>query len=573
MIWKQRPHDERREEMLLKQGKAKLLSRLLAQRNINPDSADDFISSEYEKMSHPFTLHDCEKAAKIFLEVVKNKGSVTCLVDYDVDGVLSGVMLKELCNVFDLECRVFLPSRYDHGYGLNDRSVKDFMEKYPDPSNLLIVADCGTNNKDQIEKLKAYGIKQVIVIDHHLQGNKDNISTNADALVSWHFGGTCEMCAAGEIYQFIRGIHQLNRKVSPVEFLTYAAVATIADVSPIISDNRIIVKNGLTSYAINHVVASGLISLMKQSKIYAPVLTQEAVSFKIAPKINAAGRIDSPDIVYSLFTERDPEIASQMADFVAGYNDQRKVLQKEIEAEAIEIGKKHPETFTHGMLVCNSRWKIGVVGIVASRLTEEFNMPALVIGNYNGTWKGSGRSIKGVNIKEILDKCPELFVTYGGHAGAVGCAIRDDKIDKAGEIFNDACRRYFEENKISIDACSLYDAKVDAKIITPKTAEMLSQNLYPYCEANNSEPVFMLPDATIYNFSTKEGAGWKLASFNAERKGVTIEHPFKTFNGKFNQSLEGKKVDILFTFPQIYEKKPNEYSNNFELFVVDIVEK
>lgn len=572
MIWKQRPHDERREEILLKQGKSKLLSRLLAQRNINPDSANDFISSEYEKMSHPFTLHDNEKAAKIFLEVVKNKGIVGVSSDFDADGILSSVMLKELCNVFDLKCGVFIPHRLDHGYGLNDKSVKAFMEKYPNPPDLLIIADCGTNSKDQVEKLREYGVKQIIIIDHHLQGSKENISTNADAMVSWHFGGTCEMCACGEIYQFIRAIHQLNKKVAPIEFLSLAAIGTIADMSPIISDNRIIVKNGLTSYAINHVVASGLVAMLKQSRIYQPVLTQEAVSFKIAPKINAAGRVANPDIVYGLFTERDPDIAYQIAEFVAGYNDQRKAIQKEIEIEAIEQAKTKIDNFTHGMLVHQSDWKIGVVGIVASRLTEEFNMPALVIGNHNGVWKGSGRSIKGVNIKEVLDKCSELFMTYGGHAGAVGCTIKNELIDEAASIFNDACKRYFEENNISRDSCSFYDAKVDAKLIVPKTAEMLAQSLYPYCEANNSEPIFMLPDATIFNITTKEGTGWKLTSFNVERKGVRIEYPFKTFNAKFGQSMEGKKVDLLFTFPQIYEKKPNEYST-FEIFVTDIIEK
>lgn len=571
-MWKLRPYDKAKEEQLIKSGKSKLMARLLAQRNIETDHVDKFIASEYQNISSPFSLAGVEKAAKVFVEAIKNKWKILSSGDYDVDGILSSVMIKELCNAVGLECQFFLPSRLEHGYGLGQKTIAALIEKMAKKNykpDLLIVLDCGSNSYNEIEQLKQH-IPHVIVIDHHLLDKTH--APNVDALVSWHLGGTCEMCTCGEVYQFIRGVYQLtgNKAINPIEYLTLSAIGTVADVMPIVSDNRIIVKNGLTSYAINHVVSSGLTALLKASNINAPVLTQMDVSFKIAPKINAAGRIDEPDIIYGLFTERDPDMALKIANFVGTYNDERKELQKKIEGEAITQVEAAEEKFTHGILVRDD-WHVGVVGIVASKLTEKFYKPALVIGNNNGIWKGSGRSVKGVNLKAILDMCPEIFEGYGGHEAAVGVTLKNDSLETAADVFNAACKKYYELNKISFEECNFFDAKVNAQLINPKTAEVFTDSLYPYCDENNAEPVFMLPDALIHNTSINQGKGWRLLTFHASRD-IDIPYPFKVFGHKFGQALEGRKADIFFSFCQIPEKPRNQYET-FELMVKDIVLK
>jgi single-stranded-DNA-specific exonuclease len=378
------------------------------------------------------------------------------------------------------------------------------------------------------------------------------------------------MCACGEIYQLIRGIYQLiqpSKKLNTIEFLSYAAIATIADISPIVGDNRIIVKNGLTSYAINHVLGSGLMALLKQSNIHNPVLTQADVSFKIAPKINAAGRISSPDIAYKLFIERNPSAAEELAKCLGQYNNERKELQKKIEEQAICLVQENINDFTHGILVCDKNWHIGVVGIVAARIAEVFNKPTLIVGCNGGFCKGSGRTIPGVNIKEILDMCPELFEGYGGHEGAVGITISPDKLKNAGKIFNAACKKYFEQYNINPEPFLYYDAKIKSEIVNPKTAELIYKNLYPYCVENNAEPIFLLSKAIINRVSVSNGANWQLLTIFVNN----IPHPFKTFNTKFDANLSGKTVDLYFSFQQIYELPPNKFSNNFELMVRDIV--
>jgi len=570
-IWKQKPHDQEKESYFLKQGKSKLLSRLLSQRNIDLTSIDDFMSSEYQNLSHPFSLHDVEKAAKIFVDVASQNGRIAVIGDYDVDGVVSSTMIKELCTGLKLNCSVFIPSRLNHGYGLNVKTIKAFLEGLKAIPDLLIVTDCGTNSYDEIRQLKEYGIKKVIIIDHHLTVNK--IATNADALVSWHLGGTCEMCSCGEVFQFIRGIHQFNKKVSPIEYLTYAAVGTIADCTPIVKDNRIIVKNGLSTYAINHILASGLMALMKQSRINSPSLTQMDISFKIAPKINAAGRMAEADIVHSLLIERDLDIATKFAEYLTGYNDERKALQRRIEEEAIVCTESDSDNTTHGILIWCKGWHVGVVGIVASRLVEIYNKPVLVIGENNGVMKGSGRSVIGVNIKEILDLCPEIFVTYGGHAGAVGVTLKEEYKNDAASIFNEACKKYYKDNNITRKNCSYYDAKLSAKLICPETSKVFAETLYPYCDENNAEPIFMLPDAIIKTPTFKEDdkRTWKLMTFYAERE-MSITYPFKMFSPKWGTEIEGRKADIYFSFPQLRELKANKW-DNFELMVTDIVFK
>jgi single-stranded-DNA-specific exonuclease len=571
-MWESKSYDKNTEELFLKQGKARLLARLLAQRKIDPLSVEEFIQSDYKGLSHPHALNDVDKAALLFCNIAKEKGRIAVIGDYDCDGIISSVMIKELCNVFNLDCSVFLPSRLDHGYGLNDETVKDFLKKNKKKPNLLFIVDCGTNSKDQVQKLFDSGIENIVIIDHHLPS--ESIALNASALISWHLSksanGFKEMCSCGEVFQFIRGIRWLTKKVDPVEFLTYAAIGTIADVSSIMGDNRIIVKNGLTEYAINHVVSSGLKALMRQSKIYSKNLTQHDVAFKIAPRINAVGRVYSPDIVYGLLIERDPEIATNTAEYIVDYNEERKKIQKAIEDEAIALANK--QNSKSGILVVNEKWHIGVVGIVASRLVELFNKPAIVVGKLGEVWKGSGRSVKGVNIKEILDLCPELFEAYGGHAGAVGVTLKPKMTEKAGKVFDKACHKYYTQKSIPKEVINYYDAKLDIKLITPLTSALLRECLYPYCDENNSEPIFMIPDATIVDTTVMEKEHWRLLTFFIERNGQRCPHPFKFFTKKYGTEIEGRIMNVLFSFPQHDNFEASKFSQ-FELYVTDIIPK
>lgn len=563
-MWKLKDINVEKEQLFKNNNVSPLLSRLMAQRNINHH--ESFLKADYNSLSNAYSLKGVEEGVKIFASHVKNKSRIAVIGDYDADGVISSTMIHELCKVFKLSCNVFLPSRFDHGYGLNPKTIKSFKEKFVSPPDLLFVLDCGTTNFDDVKDLKEWGVKDIIIIDHHIPGDESKVSTNASVLINWHISkDSHEMCACGEVFQFIRGIRMMTNKVNPIEFLSYAAVGTIADSSPINYDNRIIVRHGLGEYALNHIRASGLKILMNLCKIRSPYMTQMDVSFKLAPRINAVGRLDKPDLVFRLLTQEDVTLADELAKQVDDFNNQRKEIQSKIESQALLYLENYK--YKNGIIVIDSNWHIGIVGIVASRVAEIKGKPTLILGSHDGKLKGSGRTIHGINIKKILDDCSFMFEKYGGHAAAIGCVLKDEYKDKAAEIFDAACEKYMN-NLTTEEVCSYYDAALKAHSINENLAVELRDKLSPYCNESNSEPIFKINNVKIYNVNSKEGEGWRLLTFNAHSNDVEIPYSFKTFSSKFNTDIEGRTVNIYFQFPQRWNV--NDIYSPFDLSVVDM---
>ncbi len=565
-IWKQRERDIEKEKALVEQGHHKLVARLLAQRNIPLDIAKNFVDPSYANISHPHVINDMEKAVDIFLSVIQNKGKIAVLGDYDADGIVSSSMMFELCKVFGNECSVFIPSRFKHNYGLSAKSSKDFKEKHENSiPDLLFLLDCGSNNFNEIKDLKEWGVKQIIVIDHHII-SEDRASTNADCFVTWHLSeNKQEMCTCGLVFQFIRGVRWKTKKVNPISFLTYAAIGTIADVSPIIGDNRIIVKNGLSGYALNSITSAGLYSLVGNDVLSKGYITQEDVSFRIAPRINATGRMDSAEKAFGLLTESDPGMADKIAKHVLTFNEDRKDIQKKAEIEAVEIISNNKEHYPHGVFVFDKSWSIGVAGIIASRLVETFYKPTIVLGFYDGAWRGSGRSIPGVNVKEILDDCKEMFITYGGHAAACGVNLKLEYLPTCNKIFNDACQRYLEKHQVPTQIIRHYDAQLKINAINEDTVQILAEKMAPYCGNMNPEPTFMIKDATIIDIDIKEYKKYTLLKFKIEKDGQVLDRYFSSFqlHSRFGYELQGMRVNVYFKMPQSIDSR-------FELQAVDL---
>ena len=564
MEWKEKKYDKYKESILVKNGMHRMTARLLSQRDINTEKCSDFVSGQYKNLSHPYKLHDVEKSVKIFLDVAKNKGKISIIGDYDADGIISSTMLKELCNNFNLECEVFLPSRLEHGYGLNEKTIKTFLDKTNTIPDLLIVTDCGSNNYKEIEMLKKSGVSKIIIIDHHTI-DKSLLSTNADGLISWHLTeGFNEMCACGQVFHFIRGIRWMTKKVSPIEFLTYAAIGTISDVSPLIGDNRIVVRNGLTEYAINHIIGVGFNSLLNHSKIHPSALTQSDVSFKIAPRINAVGRLSDPNIVHQFLIERDVGQANGLAEFICDYNDKRKQIQEEIEKK---IDKKINNEMSHGILVYDESFHIGVVGIVASRIVDRYKKPVIVIGFHNGEWKGSGRSIGGIDIKQLADDCSHIFSKYGGHQSAIGVTLNNDYLKNAHKIFNSVCEKHIESIGDNVD--KQFDAVINPKSISIEIANVILRDIYPYTSDLNEEPIFKLNNVLVSDTNFIEKDNWSLIKFRANRKDYQIPYDFQLFSPPFGSEIDGRTVNLIFKFPQKINDPINQYYQ-FHLELIDV---
>jgi single-stranded-DNA-specific exonuclease len=567
-MWQPKIHNPDVEKALLKASCNRLLARLLSQRNISADDYNKFLEVKYENIEHPFKLAGMEKALKVFKEVVKNKGKSTkalIYTDYDCDGLMSAAIIKELCMILGLDCKTLISSRLKTGYGLSDKSLSVIKELAKDyKPDLLFVLDSGSNNEKEIIELKLYGIDKVIIIDHH-ELDPEKQTKSADAFVNWHLNNHEEMCAAGEVFQFIRAVRTLTKKIDPIQFLSMASIATIGDAMPIKGINRIIVKNGLKKYALNHVVGYGISTLMFNNKIRN--LTQTDVAYKIVPLLNAVGRMGDADLAYRFLVDSNRDRVEGMAKLLDGFNTERKRLQKKIEIEVEKIIKKNPKDYPHGVLVYNPEWETGIVGIVAAKIVEKFKKPALVAGEINGEIKGSSRCPHTLNIKDILDNCKQIFENYGGHAQAAGVTLNRNFLNEANKLFNEACKKYTDEHSIVNEETSYYDAELKIDSVSLETAKTLLNNLYPYCNQTNPEPIFKISSVRIENCQLFEPKGWKILSFSMSKNGVKSKLSFKMFTDKFGTELEGTKVNLYFQFPQSYE---NDNFGKYQLSVIDI---
>jgi len=568
MKWTQRPINAETEKAFIAQGKNKLLARLLAQRDIPPNRSEEFLKSQYDQLPMPpHALKGVKEAADLFYSIAQRKGTVFCAADYDCDGVISATMIKELCNVFGLKCQVFLPSRTEHGYGLTEKSLKSIREMIKTPVDLMFITDCGSNNENEVVEIKKSLAKHVIILDHHLV-DPLKMSKSADVLINWHLQDDfLETCACGEVFHLIRAIRWLSKKVDPIKFLSYAALGVLADVSPIIGNNRIIVKNGMTENSFNNILASGLNALLINSNLYPDNVTQTDILFKIAPKINAAGRIATPDLAYNLLIETNPDIAGKMANNLKELNDERKKIQKAIESEAIKMVESDREKYKYGIIVYKPEWKGGIIGIVASKLVEKFSLPAIILCKHGEMIKGSGRSLENINVKEILDGCSEMLLGHGGHSLACGATLKPEYLDKANGIFNKACKAYYEKNGYpkSVD---YYDISLSPKLITLESASMIKDTMYPYCSQYNPEPIFVLKDAVIENPEVVTRGAWTILSFSASKNGEKTSLRFKTFDDTKGIEISGCKANIYFNFPQELEK--NRFNQDPTLNVVEL---
>jgi len=560
-MWKLRQHNTEKEKAYLEMGKGRLMARLLSQREcITPDNLDEFTNASYSSLSHPHSLKGTEEAARIFCKTVSEGKSIGIVGDYDVDGIASATMLSELCyslsgNVFG----VFLPSRFRHGYGLSSKAIEDFLTTPKGVPDLLIIADCGANNEPEIQAIRKLGVKNIIIIDHHIVSGK-TASKSADALINWRLCDKEEMCAAGQVYQFIRAVRCLTGKVDPIEYLAYAAIATIADSVPVIGDNRIIVKNGLTESTLSRVTSCGLGSLLESNRIDYHNLTQKDVAFRVAPRLNAAGRMYEPDIAHGLLTEKNPDDAMKVAKLLEGYNDERKKLQKQAENDAFDTLSIDKKRYQHAIALLNPDWHLGVLGIVASKIVDAFGLPT-IIGTVTkeGMVRASIRSIPEVDLVPVLEDCKNVSEECGGHSAAGGLTVPQENFEEFARAFSEACGKH---KASATQHARLYDAALKPETICVDTAVELVNTLYPYCQQNNPEPIFLTPRGKLRQMSLASGKGWDRLSFRIEGSNGNLSSQFVTFRPKVGTDYEGELVDVYFSLPQ---------GGNFQPTVEDII--
>jgi len=403
-------------------GISKILAQLLVNRGIyNTEEAEEFLKANLSHLLDPNSFLDMPRAVDLIKKSAKNKERVMVFGDYDVDGLTALTLLKTTLSKIGLEPMHYLPHRIKEGYGLTKNILNIAKQK---KIKLLITADCGMGNLEQIKELRRNNI-EVIVTDHHEPIGKE--LPPASVLIN------PKLKNSGYKYRDLAGVGVAYKLCQALtndmlfEDLDLVSLGTIADVVPLTGENRVIVKEGLLRLSSTKRI--GLKALIENSGIKNKKITSEFVSFILGPRINASGRMDSAEISLNLLMSQKEEEAQKLAELIETYNRQRQRIENKIMEEAQDLIDKEINFKEHNVIViAKEDWHQGVLGIVASKIADKFHRPTIVISKTGDLCKGSGRSIKNFHLFQALLECQEFLETFGGHSHAVGLIISSDRI-------------------------------------------------------------------------------------------------------------------------------------------------
>lgn len=412
-----------------------VLQRLLGQRGfVDSACVDNFLEPKLKDLSDPFELPEMEEAvARVFQAV--DQGEEICVYgDYDVDGISSITIMQTVLQAYGAKVRHFVPVRGSEGYGLSEAAIARCMREGKRP-DLFITVDCGTVSYGPIAQLRGEGV-DVIVVDHHERGEEGR--PGCVALINPKFESTpyAYLCAAGVVFKLAHGLLK-TRPLANFDLksvLDLVAVATIADIVPLVGENRLLVRHGLKRLPQTGNV--GLRALMDVTGLNGRASSSD-VGFRIGPRINAAGRMDRPDEALSTLLAETPAEAKQLAERLDDYNRERQKMELRILAEAeAQVREVHDVEHDPVIVVGSRNWHPGVVGIVASRLMRKYHRPAFVIAiDEEGVGKGSGRSVEGVSLVEAIQDSREHLIAGGGHHMAAGVSVHEAQIPAFREAF------------------------------------------------------------------------------------------------------------------------------------------
>jgi single-stranded-DNA-specific exonuclease len=489
--WKLRKFDDTTVSRLMEYlGVDEFLARLLVKRDIcDINEAMSFINPERSILHDPYLLEDMDKAVNTLLKAPENE-SIVVFGDYDVDGVTSTALLYLAMKKMGFNVHYYIPLRLEEGYGLSKEAIKELYDK---GHRILITVDCGVTSVEEIKYAKNLGFK-VVVSDHH--EIKDSLPP-AEAVINpkrpddeYPFKG---LAGVGVAYKLMCALNEaMKLPLNPEDFLDIVALGTIADIVPLKDENRYIVKEGTKKIQKNPL--PGLKALLGFLRINPETITAKDIAFKIAPKLNAAGRMDSAIVALELLISEDINETLSIARRLLKHNQNRQM----IEAKIFEHVKKEIETDEElkeakVLVMYGENWHLGVLGIVASRLVSMYNKPVFLISTSEDIGKGSARSPSGVSIIALLNEISDLFEEFGGHEMAAGFSIKKENIPVMRKRINQAYRKLYGED------LPLHTVEIDEEItldeIETKTLKVLDV-LRPFGHSN-PEPRFLIKDLNI----------------------------------------------------------------------------
>lgn len=527
--------NEKVEELVKKRHITNLLASILVNRGIiDGEKINVFLNPTRKDFYNPFLMPDMEIAVKRIVKAIENKEKIMIYGDYDADGITSITVLKKYLNEIGLKTGEYIPNRLNEGYGLN----KDAISKiYNDGYKLMITVDCGISGLEEVDYANSLGM-EIIITDHHEPAEKlPEAIAVIDAKRKDNKYPFNQLAGVGVVFKLIQAI-STELKLEEKEYLKYldlVCIGTISDIVPLVDENRVIAKLGLK--LIEKTKNIGLKTLLNIADLRK--IDSTAISFGVAPRINACGRMGFQEEALQLFLTEDSGEATKIAKRLVQFNQERQAKEKQIFEEVIEKIEKDDKD-KKCIVLAEENWHHGIIGIVASKITEIYYKPSILICLEGDKGKGSGRSIPGFDLYTALTKCSDYIEKFGGHSMAIGITIKKENFEKLKE----AIEKYAQESNISdIMPIINIDKEINLKNINIEEVKSL-ELLEPFGEGNKM-PLFLLRNLKID--SIRALSGGKHLKLTLKQDNNIVDAIGFNMGDLSKEYLLGDKVDVVGT--------------------------
>ena len=539
-----------------------ILAQLLIRRGISTESAAKrFFRPQLGDLINPFLMKDMDVAVDRLNDAMGRKERILVYGDYDVDGCTAVALVYKFLQQFYSNIEYYIPDRYNEGYGVSKQGI-DYA--YENGVKLIIILDCGIKAIEEIAYAKSLGI-DFIICDHHVP---DDVMPEAVAILnpkrtddSFPFK---HLCGCGVGFKFMQGWAKNNgipfSQLIPL--LDFCAVAIAADIVPVVDENRILAFHGLKQ--LNQNPSVGLKAIIDICGLNGRNITMSDIIFKIGPRINASGRMENGKESVDLLVEKDFSSAIQMAKHINEYNEQRKDIDKQMTEEANQIvGRLESQKHQSSIVLYDENWKKGVIGIVASRLTEIYFRPTVVITKFGEFATGSARSVTGFDIYSAIKSCRDLLINFGGHTYAAGLTMKWEDVKEFRKRFQEYVESHIEPEPI--EATLDIDAVLDFKDITKK----LHTDLKKFAPFGPGNPKPLFCTIGVYDYGTSKVVGRQQEHIKLE---LVDSKSSNVVNGiAFGQSASARYIKSKRSFDIAYTIEDNVFKKNqVQLQIEDI---
>lgn len=540
------------EETAYKHNMPKPVAELMLKKGISsPDDIENFFNGSLKSLRNPFEISDMEKAAERIAKAVMNHERICIYGDYDVDGITATALLY----IFLMQCGAnvsyYIPNRLEEGYGLNKEAVKEIAAR---KTNLIITVDCGISAVQEVLEASIHGM-DIIITDHHQPSKELPVAAYAiinpmredDTYPNKTLAGVGVAFKTVMALRFVLKKYDFFKQEVPNirNLLDIVTLGTIADVMPLVDENRIFVRHGLELMSGEN-VRIGIDELKKtvENLSASKKMKTSNIGFQLAPRINAMGRMASSEKSFKLLVTQNRSEAKQLALELDNENKYRQMIERDILQQTYDLIEKNQYAeLQSGLVIASDNWHPGVIGIVASRVVDKYFKPTVILTEDNGVYKGSARSIPGFHLYDGLSSLSDILISFGGHKYAAGVKLEKKNLEEFRNRFNEVVKTSLKEEDFIPEI--YIDAEIDSKDITNEVMQWL-EKLEPYGQGNK-EPVFFMKKVFKYQVETFVGKNFNHLKCVFEKNGLIFEaigHNMKEYKSLM---AENDKFDILFS--------------------------